>query len=212
MRANLSFVLVSVLVSVLTTLFSPAAASPKANPIVAATLLAAPRLGFLAELSAGPSLGIDRPLKGCSGGILLGMAYHPFEAGIRAGAAYDAALDIGLLRFDLEIGLGSGLRLVVGGLLPLGELSLPGPSGTAIPVTAAAWPDRFGIASTLVDLPWHVGRFSSAIDVELVYTDYHLSSPGGGPSTAAAQALSGAAAFAAGVEVTVAVRLRWGDR
>ena len=206
MRANPSFVLVSVLVSVLTTLFPPVAASPKAAPIVAA-----PRLGFLAELTAGPSLGIDRPLKGCSGGVLLGMAYHPFEAGIRAGAAYDAALDIGLLRCDLEIGLGSGLRLVVGGLLPLGELSLPGPSGTAIPVTVAAWPDRFGIASTLFDLPWHVGKVSSAIDVELVHTNYHLSSPGGGPSTAAAQALSGAAAFAAGVEATVALRLRWSD-
>ena len=69
MRANPSFVLVSVLVSVLTTLFSQVAASPKAAPIVAA-----PRLGFLAELTAGPSLGIDRPLKGCSGGVLLGMA------------------------------------------------------------------------------------------------------------------------------------------
>ena len=207
MRSNPSFVLASILVITLTTLLSPAAASPKIAPIEAA-----PHLGFLTELSAGPSLGIDRPLKGCSGGILLGMTYHPFEAGIRTGAAYDAALDIGLLRFDLEIGLGSGLRLVVGGLLPLGELSLPGPSGATIPVTAAAWPDRFGIASTLVALPCQAGRFCMKIDMELVYTDFRIPSPVGGSSTAAAQALSGAAAFAAGVEATVAIRLRWGDR
>lgn len=181
------------------------AASPKAAPSEGA-----PRLGFFAELSAGPLIGIDRPIKGCSGALLAGMALPPFEGGIRAGAAYDAALDVGLLRFDLEIGLGSGLRAIVGGLIPCGELSLPDPSGMdlRVPVSAAAWPNRFGIASTLAELPWRALRARTVIDVEFVYTDYRLM-PHGGTALPATQALSGAAAFAAGVEATIAIRMRW---
>ena len=88
-----------------------------------------------------------------------------------------------------------------------------GPGARRYPLkVGAAWPDRFGIASTLVALPCQAGRFCMKIDMELVYTDFRIPSPVGGSSTAAAQALSGAAAFAAGVEATVAIRLRWGDR
>jgi hypothetical protein len=182
------------------------AASPKAAPGEGG-----PRLGFFAECSAGLVIGIDRPIKGCSGGLLAGMALTPFEAGIRAGAAYDAALDVGLLRFDLEIGLGSGLRAIVGELVPVGELSLPDPSGGSaarVPVTATAWPNRFGIASTLAELPWRALKARTVIDVEFVYTDYRLM-PHGGTALPATQALSGAAAFAAGVEATIALRMRW---
>ena len=203
MKSNRLFVQAIVLAAV----FPLAAASPKA----AATVEAA-QFGFVAELSAGPLVGIDRPIKGCSLALMAGLAFPPFEVGIRAGAAWDTGLDTGLLRFDLVIGLGSGLRAVVGGLVPLGGLALPDPAGGAVPVpvTAAAWPDRFGIASTLAYLPWRVLGAQLAIDVELVYTDYRLTAQGGDASLAAAQALSGAAAFAAGVEATVSARLRWG--
>jgi hypothetical protein len=203
MNTNRFFVQAIVLAAV----FPLAALSPKA-----ASTDEAPQSGFVAELSAGPLVGIDRPVKGCSLALMAGLAFPPFEAGIRAGAAWDAGLGAGLLRFDLEIGLGSGLRAVVGGLAPLGGLALPDPAGGAIPVpvTVAAWPDRFGIASTLAQLPWRVLGAQLAIDVELVYTDYRLTTRAGATSLSAAQALSGAAAFAAGVEATVAVRLRWG--
>lgn len=112
--------------------------------------------GLIAELAAGPLLGIEHPLKGCSGGLLLGAAYGPFEAGLRASAAYDAGFDAALIFLDLELGLGSGLRAIVGGLLPLGELALADPSGggTSVPVEEGPWPNRFGLASTLLDLPW----------------------------------------------------------
>jgi hypothetical protein len=204
MRPILFFALVIVLAAA----SAPLTASPKSAPSEGA-----PRLGFFAELSAGPLVGIDRPIKGCSGGLLVGMALPPFEAGIRAGAAYDAALDVGLLRFDLEIGLGSGLRAIVGGLVPLGELSLPDTAGGGlrVPVAAAAWPNRFGIASTLAELPWRALKARTVIDVEFVYTDYCLK-PHGGTTFPAAQALCGAAAFAAGIEATIALRMRWNGR
>ncbi|MGA2548284.1 MAG: hypothetical protein ABSF43_17195 [Rectinemataceae bacterium] len=201
MRPILFFALVIVLAAA----SAPLTASPKS-----AQSEGAPRLRFFAELSAGPLIGIDRPIKGCSGGLSVGMTLPPFEGGIRAGAAYDATLDVGLLRFDLEIGLGSGLRAIVGGLIPLGGLGLPDPAGTGfrVPVSAAAWPNRFGIASTLAELPWRALKARTVIEVELVYTDYRLA-PRGTASLPEAQALSGAAAFAAGVEATIAIRMRW---
>ncbi len=168
------------------------------------------RLGFLAELSAGPLLGIDRPLKGCSGGLLLGASLAPFEGGLRAGAAYDAGLSLGLLRLDLELGLGNGLRAIVGGLLPLGELGIPDPSGAPgalVPVTEGPWPDRFGLAARLAELPWRALGASLAIDAELVYTDFRLAR--GASSGTGAGPLAGMSAFAAGVEACVSLRLRW---
>ena len=169
------------------------------------------RLGLVAELSAAPLLGIDRPIKGCSAGLALGATLSPFEAGIRIGGAFDAGLGVGLLRIDLELSLGSGLRAIVGGLLPFGELSLPDPGGSSglrIPVEAAPWPDRFGLASSIADLPWRILGARMSVDAELVYTDYRL---GMGKGGAAAASLSGAAAFAAGVEATLGLRLRWGS-
>jgi len=164
--------------------------------------------GPFAEFSAGPLVGIDMPLKGCAGTCLLGLAAPPFEAGIRSGAAFDTSLGSGSLRFDFELALGSGLRAIVGGLFPLGALSLPEPSGTGarVAVKVANWPNRFGLASTLFVLPWRILSAQALLDAELVYTDYRLQ---GGPAGSAATSLSGAAAFAAGVEAGLAMRLRW---
>jgi len=161
---------------------------------------------FAAELAAGPLLGLERPIKGGSGGIAFGAGLGPFEAGLRAGAAYDAALAAGLVRIDLELGLGSGLRAIVGGLLPLGELALADPSAsgeTRVPVEAAPWPNRFGFAVAILDLPRPLLGARAFLDAELVYTDYRAA------PTAPAAALVGAAAFAACVEATIALRLRW---
>jgi hypothetical protein len=167
-----------------------------------------PRL--LAELSAGPLIGIDEPFKGISGGFLLGLVIQPFEAGIRAGAAYDSGFRAGLLRLDLELGLGSGLRAIVGGLFPLGDLALPDNSGLprSLPVIAGTWPDRFGLAARLYALPWRLLRAEAILDAELVYTEYRLPL-GTSLAEGAAARLSGAAAFAAGIEACLALRLRW---
>lgn len=165
--------------------------------------IAQARPALFAELSAGPLLGIDRPLKGFSGDASLGIAVAPFEASLRAGPAYDMALGSGSLRMDFELGLGSGLRAVVGGLLPLGGLRLPDPEGApgaAVAVEPAAWPDRFGLAATIADLPWRALGASLWIDAELVYTAYRLEG---------ASALAGAAAFAAAVEARLALRLKF---
>jgi hypothetical protein len=162
---------------------------------------------FLVELSAGPLLGIDEPLRGCEGSLALGIRLQPFEAGLRAGTAYDGRLQTGSFRLDLELGLGSGLRALIGALLPFGEAALPDPSGTGlVPVTAGDWPNRFGFASTLFVLPRQLLRAQALIDAELVYTDYSL--PRGSAASAAGR-LSGAAAFAAGIEAGLSLRLRW---
>jgi len=165
-------------------------------------------VSMLAELAAGPLIGIDSPFKGCSGSLLLGLAAKPFEAGLRAGLAYDTALQAGSLRLDFELGLGGGLRAIIGGLLPLGELGLSDPLGGTLPVplVAADWPDRLGLASTLFVLPRPLLGAQALVDAELVYTDYRFAQASAG---SAAARLSGAAAFAAGVEACLGLRLRW---
>jgi hypothetical protein len=161
----------------------------------------------VAELSLGPLIGLDRPLKGCAGSFLVGLAHPPFEVDVRAGGAYDASLGAGALRIDIGLGLGQGLRAIIGGLLIVGEATLPDPSGgeQRLAVQAASWPNRFGIAATMAEMPWRLlgGRFG--IETELVYTAFKIAAG----SNSAAAALSGAAAFAAGVEASVALRLRW---
>ena len=173
---------------------SPCAAYPENAP-------RRPRLA--AELSAGPLLGLDEPLRGASGDAFVGMRLSPFEAGIRAGGAYDAALKTGDLRFDFALGLGSGLRAIVGGLLLLREPTLRDSSGreAAVRASVADWPDRFGISATIAELSPRPLGARLGIDAEIVYTAFRVE---------AKDALSGAAAFAASVEARIALRLRFG--
>jgi hypothetical protein len=166
---------------------------------------APPRTRFFVELSAGPLFGIDRPLKGYALDTLFGLGFAPFEAGLGAAGAYDDAMKRGNLRFDLELGLGSGLRAIVGGLLLWGEAVLPGSGGgdARLAATAADWPNRFGIAATIAELPLHPFGARLGLDTQIIYTAYRVK---------AKNALSGAAAFAAGVEASLALRLRWETR
>lgn len=154
------------------------------------------------ELSASPLLGIDRPINGCSLDLLCALGLSPFEAGFRAGGAYDASLATCDLRLDLVLGLGRGLRAIVGGLVLFDRPPLSDPGGGEARVIAriADWPNRFGIAATLAETPWRLFGAPLSIDTELVYTAYRVE---------ARTALSGAAAFAAGVEAKVALVLRW---
>jgi hypothetical protein len=163
---------------------------------------------LFAELSAGPLLGVDKPLKGGEGGALVGLRWEPFEAGLRAGAAYDGALEGGAFRLDLTLGLGQGLRAIVGALLPLGDLSLPAPDGSGtLRVEPAGLPCRFGLGSTVAELHRRFFGARFQLCAELVYTAYRLADA----PTASTTSLAGAAAFAAGLEATLALRLRWGD-
>ena len=158
-----------------------------------------PRL--VAELEAAPLFSLSSPFRGGELSALGGVNWKPFEADIRAGGAYDAAFDAWNMRFDLCLGLGSGLRAIVGGLLLFGEPALPGTDGSAyVAAMPQDWPNRFGIDATLVDAPWLLIGAHLTFGAELVYTSYRLS---------AKTALSGAAAFAAGVEAKLQMRLRW---
>ena len=161
------------------------------------------RTRFFAEVSASPLFGLDRPIKGASFDILAGISRSPFEAGARAGGAYDTALNAGSMRIDLALGLGRGLRAIIGGLLLFNEPALPDPGGgdARLIAGAADWPNRFGIAATLAEMPWRPFGAALGVETEFVYTAYRVD---------AKTALSGAAAFAAGVEAKLALRLRWG--
>jgi hypothetical protein len=184
---------------------------------MAATLLAAAnarapaqdsapeRPRIVAELGAGPIIGLESPLRGASAGLLVGLEWGRLEAGLRAGAAYDRALGSASLRLDLELGLGGGLRVVAGGIIPLSPAVLE-PEGAALPLDAAAWPSRFGLSSRLVELDR--GPFGSrvAASASMIYSAYRVAC---GRDEAAA-ALSGAAAFAACVEVGATISLEWG--
>jgi hypothetical protein len=159
-----------------------------------------PRL--VAELEAAPLFSLSFPVRGGELSALGGLEWRPFEAGIRAGGAYDAAFDAWDMRLDLCLGLGSGLRAIVGCLLLFGEPALPGTDGSAhVAATPQDWPNRFGIGTTLLDAPWRLLGAHLAFGAELVYTSYRLS---------AKTALSGAAAFAASAEAKLQMRLRWG--
>lgn len=161
------------------------------------------RMRPFAELSASPLLGIDKPIKGFSLNLLVGLGFAPFEAGIRAGGAYDSALGTGSARIDLMPGLGRGLRAIIGGCLLFNESALRSAGGDEALLSArvADWPNRFGIAATLAETSWRPFGAELGVETEIVYTAYRLK---------ARTALSGAAAFAAGVEAKVALRLRWG--
>jgi hypothetical protein len=189
----------SLILALVTTLAlgpSPCAAHPEKTPS---------RARFIAELSAGPLLGLDKPIRGSSLDAYAGMRFSPFEAGLRAAGAYDAALKTWGSRFDFALGLGSGLRAIVGGLLLFGEPSLPDSSGNdaTIYATAADWPNRFGIGATIAELPLRPLGAALGLDAEIVYTAYRVKTE---------NALSGAAAFVAGVEAKLALRLRWTSR
>jgi hypothetical protein len=162
-----------------------------------------------AELSAGPLMGLDKPLRGASADALAGIRLSPFEAGLRAAGAYDGTLKTWDSRFDLIFGLGSGLRAIVGGLLVSGGRELSDSKGRKAEVYAspADWPNRFGIGAAIARLVPRVGGGNDGpelgLDAEFVYTSYRVK---------AEDALSGATAFVAGVELRAALRLRWGAR
>jgi hypothetical protein len=163
-----------------------------------------PRL--MAELGCGPLIGIDSPLRGASAGLLVGLGWGPLEAGLRAGAAFDRSLGSASVRLDLELGLGGGMRVVVGGLVPLAPPVLE-PEGAAIALEAPGWPCRFGLSAEIAELPFgHAGSRVAAF-AEIVYCAYRVSD---GSAAEAASALSGAAAFAACVEVSATISIAWG--
>jgi hypothetical protein len=158
-----------------------------------------PRL--VAELGASPLFSLSSPLRGGELSAAGGLAWKPFEADIRVGGAYDAAFGAWDLRFDLLLGLGSGLRAIIGCLLFFDEPVLPGTEGAAsVAAQPQDWPNRFGLGATLMDTPWRALGGRLALGAELVYASYRLG---------AKTALSGAAAFSAGVEAKLELRLRW---
>jgi hypothetical protein len=176
-----------------------------------AALAASPSLAraearFVAELAASPVFSLSTPFRGCGASVLAGFSLEPFEAALRGGGSYDSGLETGTMRFDFVAGLGTGLRAIVGCLLLFDEPLLPGSGEGGVHVSSGPedWPNRFGLGTTLFDFPLRRrGRdvgLKLALDAELIYTSYRVD---------AKTALAGAAAFAAGVEASLALRLRW---
>jgi hypothetical protein len=156
---------------------------------------------LVAELGVSPLFSLSPPFRGGELSGLGGVEWKPFEADLRVGGAYDAAFGACNMRFDLCLGLGSGLRAIVGCLLLFDEPALPGTDGSArVAAKPQDWPNRFGLGTTLLDTPWRLLGARLALGAELIYTSYRLD---------AKTALSGAAAFAAGVEAKIELRLRW---
>jgi hypothetical protein len=171
---------------------------------------------LVAEVSAGPALGLDRFLRGCSFDAGLGFSWAPFEADLRAGASYDAAFGQGAIDLDIALSLGKNLRAIIGGLFPLGPLALETDSG-AVLLKTGTWPNRFGLEATLAEIP--LGRaglkagpkagpnaeLKAELAADFVYEDLHVSDL----ASSAASRLSGAQAFAACVEAELVLRAAW---
>ena len=169
--------------------------------------LDAGRASLVAEVSAGPTLGLDRFLRGCLSEAGLGFSWAPFEADLRVGASYDAALGQGALDLDIALSLGKNLRAIIGCLFPLGPLALETDSGSVL-LEASSWPNRFGLEATLAEISLGRAGLKAGLKAEpkaemkaelaaaFVYEDLRV--PDGASS--AASRLSGARAFAACVE------------
>jgi hypothetical protein len=171
------------------------------------SLRAEDRLAFVAELAAAPLCSLGPEFRGCEIAALGGIAFRPFELGLRASGAYDPGLASWEGRLDLCLGMGSGLRAIVGGLLLPDTPALVGADGAAVAASLADWPNRFGIGARIAGLPWRPLGASMSLDAELLYTAYRLVVEDGDEAQAR---LAGAAAFAAGVEAKLGITLAWG--
>jgi len=157
------------------------------------------------ELDAGPLLGLDEPLRGASGGVMLGLGLGQLGLGLSSHAAYDRTLDFVSISLDLGAEIGDGLRIIVGGVLPLTSATLD-PEGAALPLTAANWPSRFGLATRLIDSNRGLLGSRFRISAEIVYTAYRVEEE---EAQTAKAALSGARAFAACIEIRITAALAW---
>ncbi len=137
--------------------------------------------------------------------MLVGAGRDAIEAGLRPSLAYDASLDSLSLRFDLVLGIGDGLRLIAGGIVPLKSAILE-PEGAALPLEAGRWPCRFGLESKLAESAR--GPFGSRLSASaaIAYSAYCVAPEAASEPEAA---LAGTAAFAACVELHVSIALAW---
>jgi hypothetical protein len=157
------------------------------------------------ELDAGPLLDLDKPLRGASGGLSLGIGRGPLGLGLSSHAAYDSALDSASIRIDLGVEIGGGARIIVGGVLPLTSATLD-PNGAALPLEVPRWPGRFGLASRIVDSKRGLFGSRFCVSAEIVYTAYRAADEAAHTSQAA---LAGAEAFAACIEIYISAALAW---
>jgi len=160
---------------------------------------------LLFEIGAGPISGLDDPLRGAAAGLLVGASIGPIEAGFRPSLAYDASLSSLSLRADLVLGIGDGVRLIAGGIVPLSPAILE-PEGVALALEAGKCPCRFGLESRLTEA--RRGPFGSSFSASaaIVYSAYRI---GDEAAAAPEAALAGTAAFAACIELRVSIDLAW---
>lgn len=214
MRKTVAFSAALAVAAILHAAASPA--SVQAPPAQAGAPRRAPP--FYLELLAGPTLGLDRALRG--GAAALGAGFAPprlggLGLGARAEAAYDASLRAFVGRAELLLALGPGLALGLGGELPLGELSLREPrSGCGIRLEPAALPSRFSLEALVAELkPRAAGRPRAGLSAELAWSAYRalgVEPEGEGALPSLAGLLSAESGFAAGLSCALRLRLAWG--
>ena len=173
---------------------------------------------YYLEFLAGPTLGLDRVLRG--GSAALGAGFAPpclggLGLGARAEAAYDAGLRAFIGRAELLLALGPGLALGLGAELPLGELSLREPrSGCGIRLEPAALPSRFSLEALVAEGKARGGgKPRAGLSAELAWSAYRalgVEPEGEGALPSLAEALSAESGFAAGLSCALRLRLAWG--
>ncbi len=166
---------------------------------------AASPFGF--ELKGGGCLGLDRALRGVGISATLSLGSGKLVPGIRARLDYDASLGPLIAGAELSVAVGDEVALLVGGELPLSDLSLE-TQGSRIALSPRPWPNRFGISALLAKLaPGAAGRPACRLETEFSWSAYGIEA--GSPGEALPAAVTGVAGFAAGFRAFIFLALSW---
>jgi hypothetical protein len=171
---------------------------------------ARPRAYF--ELGAGPLTGLDRPFRGGTIALGLGLGAEGLAAGCAATLGYDVSLESWLSDLELCLEIGEGFRVFAGAELPLGKPSLR-LAGKKVTLEPAALPNLFGVAVTLLDFsessagPMGNERPRFSVEAALSWSAYRFADKE--EAAAIGAAASGISGFAAGFHLATTLRLRW---
>ncbi|HRY54219.1 MAG TPA: hypothetical protein P5142_06305 [Spirochaetia bacterium] len=157
------------------------------------------RASLFYGLRAGPTLGMDRLLRGARAGAELGLARGGLSLALRAGASYDAELGCLFAEAGLSLGLGGELGLLVGAEIPLGSPELRS-GGSSYSLRPAPWPCLFALSVPIARIAPGGGRRPAlAAEAELSYSAYRVE-PGAG-------AAAGLAGFSTGFRALLGLKL-----
>jgi len=204
---------------------APAGAAPRGALAAPAATAAAAPAALLIEIEAGPTIGMDRLLRGGKIAASVGAEAGGIAAALRASLSFDASLGSFFVQAGLVLGLGGRTRLELGGQGSLGEPALSAAGGSWA-LEPAPWPNAFALSMSLGGGPGSTGtegrrgpRLEAA--AELSYVAYRVAgaAPAAAPGAAAPGATApgagalpetaGLAGFSAGFRAFLGARLGW---